>query len=77
MMFFLVSMMMRFERLILSFFKPFYAVAGIEPARSAIIFIVLPTWTGSPRASHPSSTMSHAQLHHTRIPAPAYARTLS
>ncbi len=66
MMFLLVSMLMRLERLVLPFVKPLIAFANIESARSAIQSIAF----NSPLVS-PARIPLHRD---TRVPAPAHAR---
>ena len=69
MMFLLASILMRLERLLKPFCKPFDALARIESARSAIIFIA----PSSPFVSH--QRIPSSQKH--RVPAPVHARRLS
>jgi hypothetical protein len=69
MMFLLVSIWMRLERLFTPFLLPFRAIAGIESARSAIQYIAF----NSPFVSPVRISSSHSPY----ILAPAHARRLS
>jgi hypothetical protein len=69
MMFLLASILMRLERLLKPFCKPFDALARMKSARIAIIFIV----SSSPFVSR--KRIPSSQKH--RVSAPAYARCLS
>jgi hypothetical protein len=69
MMFMLVSILMRLERILMPLLMPFRAVAGIESARNAIQYIAL----NSPFVSPVRIPSSHLPY----ILAPAHARRLS
>jgi hypothetical protein len=66
MMFLLASILMGLERLVLLFLKPFYVLAGYEPARDAIQLIAL---------NSPLVSRTRIFLHHEpQVSAPAHVR---